>query len=168
MTEANLNALPASGNYVDLLKDKAWLEAAAEAELEAGGVLASGFQKRGWMKTWPELETYSHYEQVRSLVARGFAAILREACPGETYEAASTCGKPLVFERLFEPGNDIRARLLTLVEGEKLGPKVELTPERLVVIRSVLREVLTAEDWTKIAQAAAQQVQQQVMDLRVA
>ena len=140
-------------------------------ELEArlpSHVLAGVMQPKGWMKTWPELETYSHYEQVRSLVARGFAAILREACPGETYEAASACGKPLVFERLFEPGDDIRARLLALVEGEKLGPKVELTPERLAVIRSVLQKVLTAEDWGAIAQAAAQQVQQQVMELRVA
>ncbi len=124
------------------------------------------------MKTWPELTTYSHYEQLRSLIARGFAAILREACPGETYEAASNCGKPLVFERLFEPGDEIRAQLLALllalIEGEKLGPKVELTPERLAVIRSVLQKVLTAEDWESIAQAAAKQVQRQVMELRVA
>ncbi len=168
MTEANLNALPAPGNDMGSLKDTAWLEASADAELGAGGVLANGFQKRGWMKTWPELETHSHYMQMRSLVLRGFDAILCESDLGVGYQAASGCGKNLVFERLFEPGDAVKAKLLELVEGEKLGPRVELTPERSAVIRSVLQEVLTAEDWAKIAQAAAQQVQQQVMDLCVA
>lgn len=140
-------------------------------ELEArlpSHVLAGVAQPRGWMQTWPELPTYSHYDQLRSLVSRGFAAILQGVCTGEAYEAASTCGKPLVFERLLEPGDEIRTRLLALVKGEKLGPKVELTPERLAVIRAVLQDVLATEDWEAIAQVAAQQVQQQVMDLRAA
>lgn len=136
-------------------------------ELEArlpSHVLAGVAQPKGWMKTWPELRTYSHYDQLRSLVSRGFSAILGAVCTGESYEAASTCGKPLVFERLLDPGDGIRTQLLALVDGEKLGPKVELTPERLTVIRAVLQEVLTSEDWEAIAQAAAQQVQQQIMD----
>jgi hypothetical protein len=151
-----------------LTQDSAWQDAVDEAEQAAGGVLANGFQQRGWMKTWPELPTYSHYRQMQALIGRGFAAMLRDVCTGEAYEAASHCGKPLVFKRLFEPGDEVKARLLALVEGEMLGPPPELTPEQLAVLRSVLQEVLTSEDWAKIAQAAAQQVQQQVMDLRVA
>ncbi|NJR67469.1 MAG: hypothetical protein HC771_01495 [Synechococcales cyanobacterium CRU_2_2] len=151
-----------------LTQDPAWQAAVDEAEQAAGGVLANGFQKRGWMKTWPELPTYSHYMQMRSLVLRGFDAILREGNLGVGYQAASDCGKTLVYERFFEPGEAAKVRLLALVEGELLGPPPEMTPERLAVLRSVLQGVLTAEDWGAIAQAAAQQVQQQVLELRVA
>lgn len=154
--------------WQQLTQDSAWQAAVDEAEQAAGGVLANGFQQRGWMKTWSELPTYSHYMQVRSLVLRGFDAILREGNLGVGYQAASDCGKTLVYERFFEPGEAVKARLLALVGGELLGPPPEMTSERLAVARLVLQEVLTAEDWEKIAQAAAQQVQQQVMDLRVA
>lgn len=169
MTKLNPNTVPPSGNVMDLLQDEAWMSAALQAEdLVEGCVLANGFQKRGWMKTWPELETYSHYMQMRSLILRGFDAILRESNLGVAYQAASDCGKNLVFERFFEPGDAVKAQLLALVAGEKLGPRVELTSERSAVIRSVLQELLTAEDWAKIAQAAAQQVQQQVMAIHAA
>jgi hypothetical protein len=177
MTKLNPNTVPPSGNLMDLLQDEAWMNAALDAEdLIEGCVLANGFQKRGWMKTWPELVTYSHYMQVRlappssegSLVLRGFDAILRAGNLGVGYQAASDCGKTLVYERFFEPGETAKARLFALVEGELLGPPPKMTPERLAGVRPILQEVLTAEDWEKIAQAAAQQVQQQVMDLRVA
>ena len=102
--------------------------------------------------------------QLRSLVLRGFDSILREADLGVGYQAASDCGKTLVFERFFEPGDAVKGQLLALVEGEKLGPRVELTAERSAVLRAVLQAVLRAEDWEAIAQAAAQQVQQQIMD----
>jgi hypothetical protein len=45
----------------------------------------------------------------------------------------------------------------------QFGPPLELTPERLAVLRSVLRSVLSAEDWRTIALATAAQVEQQVM-----
>jgi hypothetical protein len=140
-------------------QDPVWQVAVDDAEQQAGCVMVNGFQKRGWMTTWPELSTYTHYMQLRSLMLRGFDAILREADLGVGYQAASDCGKTLVFERFFEPGTETKARLLALVAGENLGPRVELTAERSAVIRAVLQEVLTAEDWEKIAQAAAQQVQ---------
>jgi hypothetical protein len=135
-------------------------------ELIEGCALAGPVKAIGWMKTWPELYTYSHYEPLRSIVLRGFAAILQEGNLGGGYdEAASTCGKPLVMERLSQPTDEIKARLLGLMDVEHFGPKVELTPERLEVVRAVLKVVLTAADWGAIAQAAADQVQQQVMAL---
>jgi hypothetical protein len=146
-----------------LTQDPTWQNTADE--MDDGDIYINSFKKMGWMKTWPELPTYSHYMQIRSLVLRGFAAILREACSGDIYEAASNCGKPLVFNRLFTPNDDIKATLLALVEGEKLGPQVELTPERSAIIRTVLQQVLTAADWSAIAQAAAAQAERQVMKL---
>ncbi len=166
----NLNRTPptpadmTAAEWDALTQDPAWQTAVDEAEQQAGCVMANGFQKRSWMTTWPELPTYSHYMRLRSLVLRGFDGILREADLGAGYQAASDCGKTLVFERLFEPGAEVKAQLLKLVEGEKVGPKVELTAERSAVLRTVLQTVLTAKDWEAIGQAAAQQVQQQIMD----
>ncbi len=78
MSSFDLNYLPLSGNFMDLLKDEAWMQAMDEAELVGvGSVLAGVAQAIGWMQTWPELYTYSHYEQLSSLVARGFAAVLQ-------------------------------------------------------------------------------------------
>lgn len=165
MIEQGLDSLPPSGNFMDALQDDAWLEEALEAEAQVeNGVFSNGFQKRGWMKTWPELPTHSHYMQLRSLVLRGFDEILREADLGSGYQAASDCGKTLVFERLVEPRAEIKAKLLALMDVEKLGPPLELTVKRSTVVRAVLREVLTGDDWGAIGQAAAQQVQQQIMD----
>lgn len=168
MTKSALSSALALDDLSALEKDEAWRRAAEEAEAAIPShVLAGIAQPKGWMKTWPELPTYSHYMQIRSLVLYGFATILREVCSCDVYEAASNCGKPLVFERLFEPGDEVKIQLLALVKGEKLGPRVELTRERLAVVRAVLQQVLTAEDWKAIAQAAANQVQQQVMGLRI-
>jgi hypothetical protein len=151
-----------------LTQDPTWQSTVDELEMTAGGTFTNSFQPMGWMKTWPELPTYSHYMQLRSLVLRGFAAMLRDTCSGDIYDAASNCGKPLVFDRLFTPNDDIKATLLALVEGENLGPQVELTPERSAIIRTVLQQVLTAADWSAIAQAAAAQAERQVMKLAAA
>lgn len=138
-----------------LTQDPAWQAAVDDAEQQAGCVMANGLQKRGWMTTWPELPTYPHYMQLRSLVLRGFDAILREADLGVGYQAASDCGKTFVFERFFEPGDGVKGQLLALVEGEKLGPRVELTAERSAVLRAVLQTVLRAEDWEAILRSLA-------------
>jgi hypothetical protein len=53
--------------------------------------------------------------------------------------------------------------LLGLMNVTHFGLSLELTPERLAVLRSVLRSVLVAEDWRAIALATAAQVEQQVM-----
>jgi hypothetical protein len=151
-----------------LARDPVLQNTVNELEMDDGDIFINAFQKMGWMKTWPELPTYSHYMQLRSLVLRGFAAMLRDTCSGDIYDAASNCGKPLVFDRLFTPTNDIKATLLALVEGENLGPQVELTPERSAIVRTVLQQVLTTADWSAIAQAAAAQAERQVMKLAAA
>jgi hypothetical protein len=169
MTDITLASTPALDDLAELEKDDNWRRQVEDAEAAIPShILAGIVQPMGWMKTWPELPTYSHYMQLRSLVLRGFAAMLRDTCSGDIYDAASNCGKPLVFDRLFTPSDDIKATLLALVEGEKLGPQVELTPERSAIIRTVLQQVLTTADWSAIAQAAAAQAERQVMKLAAA
>ena len=58
------------------------------------------------------------------------------------------------MERLTRLPTNIQNRLLKLIEGEPLGPRVELTAERLTQLKAVFREILLSEDWQAIAKAA--------------
>jgi hypothetical protein len=116
------------------------------------------------MTTWPRLETYSEFEQLRSLVLHGFKAIVVDLDLGQCQAAALSCGKPvtkccessIVMARLQNATTAIQDRLLGLVEGEPLGPRVELTTDRREAVATVVREVLRIEDWVAIGMAAAQ------------
>ena len=162
------DSIPASGKLMDLLMDEPWRQEAMAAEELLEGHILAGTGQIGWMKTWPQLQTYSQYEQLRSLVLRGFAAVVEECNLGVGQAAAIQSGKILVIKRLTQPNVAIQIQLLKLVEGEPLGPKVELTSERLAALRNIFQTVLLSEDWEAIATAAAQQIQQQIMNLMVA
>ena len=139
-----------------------------DAEAEVTAPMLAGVGQVGWMKTWPQLATYSHYSQLKSLVLRSLAAVLKDCNLGAGYDAALDCAKPLIMERLTQPSTDIQNRLLKLVEEEPLGPRVELTEERLTQLKVIFKETLLSEDWQAIAKAAAAEVQHQVLDLIVA
>ena len=139
-----------------------------DAEAEVTAPMLAGVGQVGWMKTWPQLATYSHYVQLKSLVLRGLAAVLKGCNLGAGYDAALDCAKPLIMERLTQPSADIQNRLLKLVEGEPFGPKVELRAERLAQLKVIFKETLLSEDWQAIAKASAAEVQQQVLDVMLA
>lgn len=139
-----------------------------DAEAEVTESMLAGVGQVGWMKTWSQLPSYSHYAQLKSLVLRGLAAMIRDCNLGVGYDAALDCAKPLVMERLTQTSIGIQTRLLKLIDGEVLGPRVELTAERLNQLKAIFKETLTSEDWQAIAQAAAAQVQHQVLDLMAA
>jgi hypothetical protein len=144
--------------------DPAWNSAAVEAAEESiTSCFLAGVGQVGWMTSWPRLETYCEFEQLRSLVLRGFKAIVVEMELGVGQAAALSCGKPIVMARLQDVPIAVQDRLLALVVDEPLGPRVELTAERQGVVTEVVRSVLTAEDWLAIALAAAAQVQRRVM-----
>ncbi|MEM8806038.1 MAG: hypothetical protein AAGF01_08430 [Cyanobacteria bacterium P01_G01_bin.38] len=153
---SNLNPTP---QFVDAILD---------AEAEVTEPMLAGVGQVGWMNTWSQLPTYSHYAQLKSFVLRGAAAVLRDCNLGAGYDAALDCAKPLIIERLTKPSTDIQTSLLKLVEGEPLGPRVELTAERLTQLKTIFKATLTSEDWQAIAQAAAAEVQHQVLDLMAA
>ena len=153
---SNLNPIPQS--VADIL----------DVEAEVTTPMLAGVGQVGWMKTWPQLATYSHYSQLKSLVLRGLAAVLKDCNLGAGYDAALDCAKPLIMERLTQPSTDIQNRLLKLVGGEPFGPRVELTEERLTRLKVIFKETLLSEDWQAIANAAAAEVQHQVLDLMAA
>lgn len=153
---SNLNPTPQS------------VAAILDAEAEVTEPMLAGVGQVGWMTTWSQLPSYSHYAQLKSLVLRGLASVLRDCNLGAGYDAALDCAKPLIMERLKQTSIDIQTRLLKLIDGELLGPRVELTAERLTQLKAIFKETLTSEDWQAIAQAAAAQVQHQVLDLMAA
>lgn len=151
---------------MDLLKDEAWFQQMIEAErLIKGDIIAGVPGRRGWMKTWPRLAVYAEYMQVRSMVLRGFAQIIRDGNLGAGQDAALDCGKHLVFERMMNAAAEVQERVLALIDWNYIGPKTELTSERMTVLKAVFREVMTADDWAQISAAATTQIHQQVMTL---
>ncbi|NEP57028.1 MAG: hypothetical protein F6K31_08390 [Symploca sp. SIO2G7] len=77
----------------------------------------------------------------------------------------SFCGKQLVFERLMNASTDVQEKVLALIDWSHIGPKTELTPQRMAILKTVFREVMTQADWGEISNAATRQIQQQVMTL---
>jgi hypothetical protein len=137
----------------------------AAETLISGDVIAGIPGCPGWMNTWPQLSVYDHYMQVRSLVLRGFAALIREANLGVGQDAAITCGKQLVFKRMMSASADVQEQVLAMIDWTVIGPKTELTPQRMAILKAVFREVMTEVDWSEISNAATHQIQQQVMTL---
>jgi hypothetical protein len=153
-----------TGSTPWLYDDPAWNSAAVQAaEDSITSCFLAGVGQVGWMTSWPRLETYCEFEQLRSLVLRGFKAIVVEMDLGVGQAEALGCGKPIVMARLQDAPIAVQDQLLALVVDEPLGPRVALTAERQVVLTAVLRSVLTPEDWLAIALAAAAQVQRRVM-----
>ena len=165
-TYSDCDYSPASGDGIDLLNnDEGRQQAMAAEALIPSDVIAGVPSRPGWMKTWPQLSVYDHYMQVRSLVLRGFAAMIREANLGVGQDAAISCGKQLVFERMMSASVDVQGQVLALIDWTVIGPKTELTPQRMTVLKTVFREVMTETDWGEIANAATRKIQQQVMTL---
>jgi len=157
---------PASSDGIDLLNnDEGRQQAMAAEALISSDVIAGIPGRPGWMKTWPQLSVYDHYMQVRSFVLRGFAAMIQEANLGVGQDAAIACGKQLVFERMMSASENVQEQVLALIDWEVIGPKTELTPQRMTILKTVFREVMTEADWGEIANAATQQIQQQIMTL---
>mgnify|MGYP001796866374 CR=1 FL=1 len=158
--------MPASGELMDLLKDdEQRQEAIAAEDAFEGHVFAGTLHPIGWMKTWPGLVFLSEFAEVRSLVLRGFAQMIRDGNLGIGQEAAVECGKHLVYERMMQASTVVQELILELVDWENRGLREPLTDEQMTVLKGAFREVLTDEDWDEIATAAARQVQQQVMAL---
>lgn len=138
---------PASSDEIDLLNnDEGRQQAMAAEALISSDVIAGVPGRSGWMTTWPQLLVYDHYMQVRSSVLRGFAAMIKEANLGVGQDAAISCGKQLVFERMMSASADIQEQVLALIDWEVIGPKTELTPQRITILKTVFREVMTEAD----------------------
>lgn len=153
-------------NFMDLLNDDAWFEAAARREESVQGDALAGYSwgtQLGAVMTNPS--GYSHLAQMRSMVMQAWQQLVTEWDLGIGAEAAIAKGQELLRERLQQPEPDIQAILLTLLEAKLAKPQGEwaMTEAVHTQIRQVFGRLLMPEDWRTIAASARDQIYAQVL-----
>ncbi|HBE18172.1 MAG TPA: hypothetical protein DEG17_01210 [Cyanobacteria bacterium UBA11149] len=147
-------------NLMDLMFDDDWFEKAV-ADEEGCNVSAGGNWGENLGLLIRNPAGYSNFIQLRQLVMGGLKELLAESNLGVGMVAAMTCGQKLLSERLENCSFEVQEQLWTMLT-EKLGSR-EVSPSNRIQLRSLLCELLTREDWDKIATAAGDCVQQQVI-----
>jgi hypothetical protein len=153
-------------NFMDLLEDDAWFEAAVRQEesVECEALAGYGWGTRlGAMMANPQ--GYGHFTQLRSMVMQAWKQLVTEWDLGFGAEAAEAKGQELILERLHRPEPGIQETLLALLEAKLSKPQGEweMTEAVHAQIRDVLGKVLTQKDWRAIAESARDRIYAQVL-----
>lgn len=144
-------------NFMDLLEDDAWFEAAARREDSVDCEALAGY---GWGShlgaVMANPQGHSHFAQLRSIVMQAWKQLVTEWDLGIGAEAAEAKGQELIMERLHRPEPEIQEALLALLEAKLSKPQGEWEMTEAVhsQIRGVFGKVLTQEDWRAIRQQA--------------
>ncbi|MEM9818266.1 MAG: hypothetical protein AAF827_17910 [Cyanobacteria bacterium P01_D01_bin.6] len=152
-------------NFMDLLEDDAWFEAAAHQE---ESVTCEALAGNGWGTHLGAVvanpEGYSHFAQLRSMVVQAWQQLVTEWDLGVGSEAAAAKGQELIMTRLHQPEPAVQETLMALLEMKLSKPQGEweMTEAVHTQIRHVFGRVLPPEDWDNIASAAAKAVQNHV------
>lgn len=152
-------------NFMDLLEDDAWFEAAARREESVTCEALAGY---GWGThlgaVMANPEGFSHFAQLRSMVVQAWQQLVTEWNLGVGSEAAAAKGQELIMARLHQPEPEIQEALMALLAMKLSTPQGEweMTEAVHTQIRGVFSKVLTPEDWDGIAIAAAHAVQHHV------
>jgi hypothetical protein len=153
-------------NFMDLLEDDAWFEAAVRREESVECEALAGY---GWGhhlgSVMANPQGYDHFAQLRSMVMQAWKQLVTEWDLGIGAEAAEAKGQELILERLLQPEPDIQGTLLALLEAKLSKPQGEweMTEAVHAQIRGVLGKVLTQEDWRAIAESARDRIYAQVL-----
>lgn len=153
-------------NFMDLLNDDAWFEAAARREESVQGDALAGYSWRSHLgAVMANPSGYSHLTQMRSMVMQAWQQLVTEWDLGIGAEAAITQGQELIRERLQQPEPDIQAMLLALLEAKLSKPQGEWVMTEAIhnQIRQVFARILTPEDWQTIAASAIDLIDAQVL-----
>jgi hypothetical protein len=141
-------------NFVDLLEDDAWFEAAARREEAVECEALAGY---GWGThlgaVMANPQGYSHFAQLRSLVMQAWKQLVAEWDLGIGAAVVEAKGQELIMERLHRPEPEIQEILLALLETKLSKPQGEweMTKEAHRQICTVLGRVLTRENWRAIS-----------------
>ena len=157
-------------NFMDLLEDDAWFEAAARRE---ESVTCEALAGHAWGTHLGAVmvnpEGYSHFAQLRSMVVQAWQQLVTEWDLGIGSEAAAAKGQELIMTRLHQPEPEVQETLMALLEMKLSTPQGEweMTEAAHTQIRRVFSQVLMPEDWDDIASAAAKAVQNHVKQLKL-
>ena len=153
-------------NFMDLLEDDDWCEAAARREESVDCEALAGY---GWGTHLGAVmvnpQGHSHFVQLRSLVMQAWKQLVAEWDLGIGAEAASAKGQELIMERLHRPDPEIQETLLALLEAKLSKPQGEWEMTEAVhsQIRDVFGKVLSQEDWKVIAASARDHIYSHVL-----
>jgi hypothetical protein len=78
-------------------------------------------------------------------------------------DAALACGRELIMERLLHPTPNVQEQLLAVLEEDLTTSPGDSQPLR-AGLPEVLRDILTLEDWERIAVTAGNYVREQVVE----
>jgi hypothetical protein len=103
-------------------------------------------------------------QRLQAVVLKEFQNVLGEWNLGAATDAAIACGQPLLLKRFQTLSPEIQQQLWDALEALSSSEEspAEVSPN--VVIRRVLENQLTDEDWSAIAAAAANAIHQQILD----
>ena len=153
-------------NFMDLLKDNAWFEAAVRREESVQSEALAG---DGWGThvgaVMANPKGYSHFAQLRSMVMQAWKQLVTEWNLGIGTETAEAKGQELIMARLHQPEPEVQETLMALLEMKLSKPQGEweMTEAVHTQIRHVLVKVLTPEDWQAIAASARDRIYAQVL-----
>ncbi len=104
-------------------------------------------------------KSFQQIRQLQEIVVAEFQALLETLDLGIGQHAAFVCGRDLVLERFRNPSVEIQEQLWEAASPEKLQLQTGRDE-----IKLMLHQLLTQQDWEKIAAAAATTVRNQVLE----
>jgi hypothetical protein len=145
-------------NFMDLLEDDAWFEAATRREESVTGEALAGY---GWGPHVGAVvanpKGYGHFALLRSMVFQAWHELVAEWNLGAGTAAAEAKGQELIMARLHQPESEVQETLMALLAMRHSMPQGEWQMTEAVhsQIHSVFGEVLTPQDWDDIKSSAA-------------
>lgn len=148
--------------------DDEWLREAVRIEAQVNGNVGAGRMDWGARLGDVVANPHSHIYAAR-LQSRLFAALAQLLAAwnlGIGLEGAQRCGQQCLLSRLHQPAPEIQAQLLTLLEAEltlpQAGPNSSISLDAMAM-DTLLKTLLTPQDWEAIATAAGESVRTHVI-----
>ena len=147
------------------LGDPQWAIAAAQIEDEADCNISAGRNwgaKLGAVLTNPD--AFYQHQRLRSHLLRALHQLLVECDLGAGLSSAQTLAKQRLFQRLPEAPSEVQTQLTALIKEDWSPEGVDsaLSETAQATLQSIIKNVLTTEDWDSISTAAAKAIQRHV------
>ena len=151
-------------NLMDLFLNEEWVKAAALAEEEAGCDIQAGYTGIHLREFMTNPSYFQKMRRMQAIVLTELRELLNQFDLGISIEAAFTCGRQIILEKLQQPSVEIQTQLWSVLEAQEALPEKILSPALKAEVKKVLRDILTQEDWQAIATAAAESVRSHLLN----
>ncbi|WP_017747981.1 hypothetical protein [Scytonema hofmannii] len=147
---------------MDLLLNEDWLRKSVEFEDEVGGNISVGLD---WGSALGELmfnpELFGRLITLRISLNREVRLLLSDWNLGTITSSATKTARALLLQKLKQPTPDMREKLTTVLQRDELFGEEFIS--NCEVLRELITQMLTIEDWETIATVAADSLKEQIM-----